>query len=51
MVVVVSSRLLENQAIEFLLFAALMFIDMLIFLVLGILFKPIPLEELDQIED
>lgn len=50
-VLVVSSRLLENQAIEFLLFAALMFIDMLIFLWLGILYKPIPLEELDKIED
>lgn len=36
---------------EFLLFAILMFVDMMIFMVLAKLFKPIPLEEVDEMED
>ncbi|KAG5683602.1 hypothetical protein PVAND_012875 [Polypedilum vanderplanki] len=49
--IVVTTKMFESQAFEFLLFALMMFLDMAIFMVLGIYYKPIPLEELKKVEN
>lgn len=48
---VIGSGLLTNQTLEFLVFAIFMFIDMIIFMFIGYLYKPIPLENLEELEE
>lgn len=45
----IGAKFFDSQTYEFLLFACLMFVDMGLFMWLGIRYKPIPLEELDKV--
>lgn len=47
--IITGSHLFSKVAIEMLLYAALMIIDMFLFMYLGYRYKPIPLDELDKI--
>lgn len=48
---VVSSKILEDQAMEFLLFAGLMFVDILIFLILALRYKTIAPETIRNLTE
>lgn len=48
---VVGVGFMPYQAVEFMLFAVLMFIDMVVFMLLAFFYKPIPLSEIAKIED
>lgn len=50
-VIIAGAKFFESQVFEFFLFAGLMFVDMLIFMVLARRYKSIPLEELDRIDE
>lgn len=47
--IIVSTGLMKIQVLEFLLFAILMFVDMIVFMLLANRYKPIPLEKLDEV--
>ncbi|KAL7030433.1 hypothetical protein ACKWTF_006657 [Chironomus riparius] len=49
--IVVGANFFDSQVHEFLLFACLMFVDMAIFAILGIYYKPIPLEDIKELEE
>jgi dipeptide/tripeptide permease len=49
--VVVSASFIDDQAMEFAFFAALMFVDMAIFITLCYQYKPIPLTEVEQLDE
>lgn len=50
-VIIAGAKFFSSQTFEFFLFAGLMFVDMIIFMWLARRYKPIPLEELDRIDD
>ena len=49
--IIVGAKFFNSQTYEFLLFAVLMFVDMGIFTLLGIRYKPIPLDEVKKAEE
>ncbi|KAG5684406.1 hypothetical protein PVAND_013641 [Polypedilum vanderplanki] len=49
--IIVGAKFFNSQTYEFLLFALLMFVDMGIFMWLGIRYKPIPLDQLKNVEE
>lgn len=49
--IIVGASIFKRQTYEFALFAGLMFLDMVIFMWLGIRYKAIPLEELEKIDE
>lgn len=48
-IIITGSHLFSSEAIEMLLYAVLMLVDMVLFMYLGYRYKPIPLDELDKI--
>lgn len=49
--IIVGAKFFSSQTYEFALFAGLMFVDMLVFMWLALRYKPIPLEQLQEIDD
>lgn len=49
--IIVGAKFFDSQTYEFALFAGLMFLDMGVFMWLAIRYKPIPLDQLKDIED
>lgn len=49
-ILIVGSIRMPYQALEFGLFAALMLVDMIIFMIIGYRYKPISLEEVEKSE-
>lgn len=49
-ILVVGYIKISYQALEFGMFAALMLVDMVIFVIVGYFYKPIPLEDVDKAE-
>ncbi|XP_070494632.1 peptide transporter family 1-like [Chironomus tepperi] len=49
--IIVGAQFFSSQTYEFLLFACLMFVDMIVFAWLGIRYKPIPLDEIKKAEE
>ena len=50
-VIIAGAKFFSSQTLEFFLFAGLMFVDMIAFMFLARRYKPIPLEELDQLDE
>lgn len=51
MVIIAGAKFFESQVYEFFLFAGLMFVDMIVFMWLARRYRPIPLSELDKVDD
>ena len=49
--IIISASIFKRQTFEFALFAGLMFLDMVFFMWLALRYKPISLEELNEVED
>jgi hypothetical protein len=50
-VIIAGAKFFQSQTLEFFLFAGLMFVDMIVFMWLAKRYKPIPLEELDKVDE
>lgn len=50
-VIIAGAKFFDSQKWEFFLFSGLMFVDMIIFMWLASRYRPIPLEELDRIDE
>lgn len=50
-VIIAGAKFFSSQTLEFILFAGLMFVDMIVFMWLARRYKSIPLEELDKLDD